>query len=281
MIRRALAMLADLVAPLAIAAVVLALIIPSANLSDHSDWLLAILVLLTALQIDPRELLGLRRCAPVVVGLAVGVLLVNTALAYLISRAFHGSVAQGILSLGFASTEVASVGLIGLAGGETVLALGILTTSLVASAILGPLLAGVLAHTTGGGGSLPVLGRFSLVVLLPLAGGLAVRRARPQLHRVDDHANGLSALVVCGLLYAAVSGVSGGHELLGELAGSALFIIAAGALGAVLARTLRATGLDLSVIASPPGCVTSRWRPRSPGRRSGRSPRAWAASTAR
>jgi hypothetical protein len=127
--------------------------VPSATLSADSDWLLAALVLLTAVQIDLHDLVQLRRRLPIIVALAVGVLLANTALAYLISRPFHGATQQGVLSLGLASTEVASVGLIGLAGGETALALGILTTSLVASAILGPLLAGALTTTTRHGGS--------------------------------------------------------------------------------------------------------------------------------
>lgn len=248
--RRLLASLADLVAPLAVLAVVLALLAPSRTLSGDSDWLLAVLVLLTAIQIDPRALAQLRRRLPVIVGLAVGVLLADAALAWVVSRPFGGATRNGILSLGLASTEVASVGLIGLAGGETVLALGILTVSLVASAIVGPLLAGGLAHTTGHGGSLAVLGRFALVVLLPLAVGLAIRGARPQLERVKDEANGLSALAVGALLYAAVSGVSGGHELLTELVGSAIFIAVAAAFGVVLAYGVRARapGLDPAVI---------------------------------
>ncbi len=245
MSQRLLVKLADFVAPLAIVAVILARLVPSRTLSGDSDWLLAALVLVTAVQIDPRQLSGLRRRLPVIIGLAVGVLLVDTALAWLVSRLFTGPTRDGILSLGLASTEVASVGLIGLAGGETVLALGILTVSLVVSAILGPLLAGTLAHTTGGGGSLDVLGRFAMVVLLPLAAGLAIRAARPQLQRVEGEANGLSALAVCALLYAAVSGVSGGHQLLNGLLGSAIFIIVAAAFGGVLARGLRAGGLRL------------------------------------
>jgi predicted Na+-dependent transporter len=82
---------------------------------------------------------------------------------------------------------------------------------------------------------------------------LALRRARPQLQRVEDQANGLSALAVCALLYAAVSGVGGGHELLVELLGGALFIVAAGALGAILARALRPSGLDPSVVVFTTG----------------------------
>jgi predicted Na+-dependent transporter len=204
---------------------------------------------LTAVQIDPRELAQLRHRLPVIVALAVGVLLADAALAWAVSRGFGGATRDGTLSLGLASTEVASVGLIGLVGAETVLALGILTVSLVVSAILGPLLAGVLAHTTGHGGSLAVLGRFALVVLLPPVLGLAARGTWPQLERVEGDANGLSALAVCVLLYAAVSGVSGGHELLTELLGSAIFIAAAAALGFVLARGVRARAPTLDPAA--------------------------------
>jgi hypothetical protein len=213
-----LAKLADLIAPLAVAAVLLARIAPSETLSRDSGWLLAVLVLLTAVQIDSRDLARLRRRLPIIVTVAVGVLLADTALAYGVSRPFHGATQQGVLSLGLASTEVASVGLIGLAGG-----------------------------------SLHILGTFALAVLLPLAIGLALRRARPRLQRVEAQANGLSALAVCALLYAAVSGVTGGHELLVELLGGVGFLLAASALGALLARALRPRGFDPSVVVFTTG----------------------------
>jgi predicted Na+-dependent transporter len=250
---RLLAKLSDAVAPLAVIAVILARLAPSHSLSDDSDWLLAALVLLTAIQIDPGELAQLKRRFAIILALAVGVLLADTALAWIVSRPFAGTTRDGILSLGLASTEVASVGLIGLAGGETVFALGILTVSLVASAILGPLLAGALAHTTGHGGSLAILGRFALVVLLPLALGLVIRGVRPQLKTIEDQANGLSALTVCVLLYAAVSGVSGSHELLTELLGGSIFITVASAFGIGLAYGLHARAVDPTVIVFTTG----------------------------
>lgn len=172
---------ADHIAPAAIAAVVVALVIPWHGLARRSDVLLAALVLFTAMQIDPGDLRGLRRKALVIGVISVGVLVVLTAVAWLIGRGFSGQVRDGILSLGLASTEVASVGLIGLAGGDSVLGLGILTGSLICSAVLGPVFAGLLAHTSGHGGSLELLGRFSLVVLVPLAAGLALRGRRPEL----------------------------------------------------------------------------------------------------
>jgi predicted Na+-dependent transporter len=135
--------------------------------------LLAALVFFTAAQIDPRRLSELRSRMVAIPTLSVGVLLVLTAVAWLLSRPFGGDVRAGILCLGLASTEVASVGLIGLADGDSILGLGILTGSLIASAVLGPLLVGLLAHTRGHVTSLGLLGRFGLVVLLPLAHELA------------------------------------------------------------------------------------------------------------
>ena len=205
--------LADHIAPLAALAVVLALVVPSATLARRSDVLLGVLVLFTAMLIEPRRLLGLRANVVSIAALSVGTLLVLTIVAWLIGRAFDGSVRDGILSLGLASTEVASVGLISLAGGDSVLALGVLTGSLICAAILGPLLAGLLAQTAGHATSLSLLGRFALVVIAPLAVGLAIRGARPALQRSEGSLNGLSALTVCVLLYAALSGVGGGHQL--------------------------------------------------------------------
>ena len=228
--------LADHIAPAAALAVVLALVIPSAALARRSDLLLAALVLFTAMLIEPRRLLGLRSHAVSIAALSVGALLVLTAVAWVIGRAFDGDVRDGILSLGLASTEVASVGLISLAGGDSVLALGVLTGSLVCAAVLGPLLAGLLAHPVGHASSLSLLGRFSLVVLAPLIVGLAIRGLRPGLQRSEGSLNGLSALTVCVLLYAALSGVSGGHQLAQAALGSALFMLAAGIVALILTR---------------------------------------------
>jgi hypothetical protein len=47
-------------------------------------------------------------------------------------------VREGVLALGVSSTEVAVVGLVALAGGSAVLALGALTGSLVLAALAGP-----------------------------------------------------------------------------------------------------------------------------------------------
>jgi BASS family bile acid:Na+ symporter len=233
---------ADRIAPVAALAVVLALTAPSRALARRSDLLLAGLVLFTAMGIEPRRLLALRDRPLTLLGLSIGPVLLLTGAAWLLARPFTGSARDGVLSLGLASTEVASVGLITLAGGDAVLALGVLTGSLVVSAVLGPLLAGVLAHTAGHTGGVSLLGRFALVVLAPLAGGLALRGARPSIARAQSTLNGLSAVTVCVLLYAALSGVSGGAQLLQDAVGSLAFMIVAGVLALAVTRLLG--GLD-------------------------------------
>jgi BASS family bile acid:Na+ symporter len=239
--------LADHIAPAAALAVLLALAAPSATLADRSDLLLATLVLFTAMGIDPQRLLGLRDRSVALIGLSIAPLLLLTGVAWLLSRPFSGAAQDGVLSLGLASSEVASVGLIALAGGDAVLALGVLTGSLIVSAVIGPLLAGVLAHTAGHAGGLHLLGRFALVVLAPLAGGLALRGIRPGIERAAGALNGLSALTVCVLLYAALSGVSGGGQLVQDVVGSLAFMIAAGALA--LLATHVVSELDAAAVA--------------------------------
>ena len=245
--------IADHIAPVAVVAVLIGLVAPSHDLADRSDLLLAALVLATAAQIDPRELGALRRRAVTICLLAIGVLIALTIVAWAVSRLFEGDVRTGILSLGLASTEVASVGLVGLAGGDTVVAVGVLTVSLVGSAILGPLLAGVLAHRTGHGNAFGLLGRFALVVIAPLVAGLGLRGIRPGLRHHAGTLNGVAALVVCGLLYAAISGVHGGHQLLDGLAGSVIFIVASAGLGLVIRRAARGAGLDPAAVVFTTG----------------------------
>jgi predicted Na+-dependent transporter len=91
-----------------------------------------------------------------------------------------------------------------------------------------------------------LVGRFSLVVLLPLAVGLAVRSYRPSLGRVEPELAGLATLTLVVLVYAAMSGAGEGGQLLEAAAASALFLAATAVLVAAwLALApieLRATG---------------------------------------
>lgn len=246
MLHRGLTRAVDLLLPLALLAAVAALVTPSEALAERSDFLLAGLVLLTALGIPPSQLLSLRDRK-----LTLGVLVLApfaflAPLAWGVSQLFEGSVQDGVLALGVASTEVAAVGLVAVAGGSAVLALGALTGSLVVSAVAGPPLLGLLA---GAGADVAVgelVVRFALVVLLPLAVGLAVRAGVTELRRYEGELTGGAAVTVVLLVYAAMSGAADEGDLLAALGASALFLALAGLPAAAwarfAARDLRITG---------------------------------------
>ncbi len=75
----------------------LAFVAPSQLLARRSDLLLGALVLFTAMTIEPRRLVALRRRPLALLALSVGPLLVLTALAWALSRSFAGDTRQGVL----------------------------------------------------------------------------------------------------------------------------------------------------------------------------------------
>jgi BASS family bile acid:Na+ symporter len=246
MLGRALQRAGEWLLALAALAAALALLVPSHALAERSDLVLAALVLFTALGIAPAQLAALsaHRLQLAVLVLAPFAALVP--LAWLVSRLFSGAVRDGVLALGVSSTEVAAVGLVALAGGSAVLALGALAGSLVVAALLGPVVLGALA---GAGGDVAVgalVGRFALVVLLPLAVGLVARASVPRLEHAEGELSGLATLAVVVLVYAAMSGAGEGGDLAPAAAASALFLagsaLPALASAALASPALRATG---------------------------------------
>jgi bile acid:Na+ symporter, BASS family len=244
--RHGLARTTDLLLPLAVAAAALALVAPSRGLAERSDLLLAALVLFTALGIEPTKFASLQRHAGAVAALIVVPFALLAPLGWLVSLVFSGAVSDGVLALGVSSTEVAAVGLVAIAGGSAVLALGALTGSLVLAAVAGPLLLGALAGTNADVAVGELVGRFSLVVLVPLAGGLLIRTGSAALDGAEPELAGLATLAVVVLVYAAMSGTDEGDELVEAAAASALFLLAtAGVVAGWVALApsgLRATG---------------------------------------
>jgi predicted Na+-dependent transporter len=210
--------------PLALVAVALGLLVPSAPVAAHGDLILAVLVVLTALGIDPAELGALRVRWRALAALALMPLAVLVPLAWALSRLFDSPIREGALTLGLSSTEVAAVGLVALVGGDAALALGALAGSLVAAALAGPVLIGLLAHDAAGTSTGALLGRFSLVVLLPLVLGVTVRMARPRLARGEQWYAAGATMAVAALIYAALSGSSAGDALVCSLAAAAAFL---------------------------------------------------------
>jgi bile acid:Na+ symporter, BASS family len=231
---------------LALVAAAAALVVPSEALAERSDLLLAGLVLVTALAISPSELLTLRDRRAALALLVLAPFAVLVPLAWGVSQLFKGSVSDGVLALGAASSEVAAVGLVAVAGGSAVLALGALTGSLVVSALAGPPLLGLLAGADADVAVGELVVRFALVVLLPLALGLA---ARVRFAAVESHERTLTAaaaVIVVVLVYAAMSGSADEGGLASALAASALFLALSGLPVAAWVRfapnELRATG---------------------------------------
>ena len=226
LLRHALVRTTGLLLPLAVAAGILALVAPSTVVAERSDVVLAVLVLLTALTIAPSELIQLRAHKAELTALVVAPFAVLAPLAWVASRPFDGAVSDGVLALGVASTEVAAVAMVALAGGHTALTLGALAGSLVTAALAGPPLLGLLAGPSGQDVAVgELLGRFALVVILPLAGGLAIRAAAPGLRQADGELGGLATITVVVLVYGAMSGTSADGDVLTAAGAAALFLV--------------------------------------------------------
>jgi predicted Na+-dependent transporter len=233
-----------LILPLTLLATALALLVPSSAIAGRSDVLLALLVLATALGIPWSELTALRSRAATVGFLSVAPLVVLTAFAWALGHAFDSSTREGVVAVGLSSSEVASVGLTALAGADATIALGAVAGSLVLAALVGPVAIGWLAGAHGGahGGSGHLLARFALVVIAPLCVGVAVRSVRASgawLAQRDDERDGIAALTVIVLVYAALSGTQGSHGLGSALVASVCFCAGSALLGWAWYRSAR------------------------------------------
>jgi predicted Na+-dependent transporter len=239
-IRRATDLLERAILALVIAAAVLGWLVPGApRLLDRHQAIsivLAVLVFASAMTV-PAGVLDRVRSVALRLGLAA---IVTTAalpaLAFALSRLLGpGALRDGVLAVGVAPAEVASVAITGIAGGEVGAAAVLLVAStVICVAVAGPILALVGGH---GVSSVHVLISLVLVVGLPLLAGLAVKRlteaGRPA-ERAELCAQAVAIVAVVVLVWL-VSGqvrVSAAYgTLLGVLA---VLILASAALGRLL-----------------------------------------------
>ncbi len=236
---RLLALVPRRLTPLALLAAALGLLAPSATLAARSDLVLALLVLATALGISFAELARLRDHVREVLALSLLALPLLAGAAWLLGRPFAPVVRDGLLAVGLSSAEVAAVGLVALAGADATIALGVLTGSLVLAALVGPLaigpLSGATVHVDAGG----LLVRFALVVLVPLLAGIAARSRRElaaALTAADPAREGVAALSVALLVYAALSGAHDASHLGAALLASVAFLVVCLALAGLWRR---------------------------------------------
>ncbi|HEX6527347.1 MAG TPA: hypothetical protein VF070_46150 [Streptosporangiaceae bacterium] len=191
--------------------------------------LLAVLVFATALTIEPAAL-GRVAAAwrPLAGALAAGIT-VLPALSWAVSLlTTAGPLRDGIMTVGLAPCEIASVATTAMAGGEAVLSAGVLIGSTVTTVLLaGPILTLEAGHAGVSPGG--IVANLALVVALPLAAGVAVRATVPLAARAEQSAGRTAMVAVAALvaLIAAEVHLSAGYlsvalALVVFLAGSAL-----------------------------------------------------------
>ena len=197
---------------------------------------LAVLVFCTGSSVTFADIRGMRAAAGRMALVLAASTVILPVLAWLASRLVSGAALQGgVLAAGVAPVEVASVALTGMAGGEVVVAAGLLIASTLLTVLLaGPILGLLGAHSAVS--QLGLLSTLALVVALPLIAGCAMRTLDPFGGRERSliEVIGMASLLV---LLWEISSELRLHASDGRVAVALLvFLAGAGALGWLLAR---------------------------------------------
>ena len=197
---------------------------------------LAVLVFCTGSSVTFADIRGVRAAAGRMALVLAASTVILPLLAWLASRLVSGAALQGgVLAAGVAPVEVASVALTGMAGGEVVVAAGLL----VVSTLLTVLLAGPILSLLGAQSAVSPLGllfTLVLVVALPLIAGCTMRTLDPFAGRERSliEVLGMASLLV---LLWEISSELRLHASDGRVALALLvFLAGAGGLGWLLAR---------------------------------------------
>jgi ACR3 family arsenite efflux pump ArsB len=212
--------------------------------------LLALLVFATAVTVSTGALGGVSASWPqLVAALAIGAVLLP-GLSWLASRLVAaGSLQHGIMAIGLAPCEIASVATTGLAGGEPALAAAVLIGSTALSVtVAGP----ILALEAGGAHVHPgqILINLAIVVALPLAAGLVLRAKAGTTPRREAAATKTAMGSLAGLVTLVAAEVHLAAAYLAVLAAIVIIVAVSAAIGIALGRTTstpRATSLLLTL----------------------------------
>jgi len=241
-LRALLARYPELAAVLAAAVIGLSVQRPLAWLAARQgiNVLLAVLVFATAVTIDPA---ALRRAASAwrssLAALTIGVT-VLPALSWAAARMVPaGPLRDGVVTVGLAPCEIASVATTAMAGGEAAVAAGLLIGSTaLAVAVAGLILALEAGHAGFSAGG--VISNLALVVALPLAAGIAARAwmpatrnvlATPRAERAASHV-ALAAVAALVALIAAEVHFSAGYAAVA--AALVVFLLVSAVIGRLL-----------------------------------------------
>src|ERR1700728_931989 len=228
----------ELVAVLAAAILGLSVQRPLAWLAGHQgiNVLLAILVFATAITIDPAALRRLAQAwRSLLAALAVGVT-VLPALSWAVSRLVAaGSLRDGVMVVGLAPCEIASVATTAMAGGEAAVAAGVLIGSTVAAiAVAGPILALEAGHAGFSPGGIVV--NLALVVAVPLAAGITLRASVPATARAERAAARTAVAAVAALIALIAAEVHLSASYASVAGALAVFLLGSALAGWLLGR---------------------------------------------
>ncbi len=200
---------------------------------------LAVLVFATAVTIEPAALRRVRTSWRRLLAVLVVGITVLPCLSWSVSRLVApGSLRDGILTVGLAPCEIASVATTVMAGGEAAFAAGILIGSTVATVALSGL---ILGFEVGSASIDPwhILVNLLLVVAVPLAAGLTLRALTPIGPR-REHAAMITVTVVVACLVALIAAEIHLSSRYVSVAGALVVFLAASAcIGSVLGRGAR------------------------------------------
>jgi predicted Na+-dependent transporter len=221
---------------LAAAAIGLSVQPPLAWLDGHQgiNVLLAVLVFATAITIEPAALRRLPATWRPLGGVLVAGVTVLPALSWAASRVVAaGSLRDGVLSVGLAPCEIASVATTAMAGGEAALAAGVLVGSTVATvAVAGPILSLEVGHASVHPGHSAA--NLALVVVLPLVVGLLVRSATPVGATAERAAGTTATLAVAALMALIAAQVHLSVRYLAVAGALLIFLLGSAALGRLI-----------------------------------------------
>jgi len=209
---------------------------PARFLVDHQglDVSLAVLVFATAVAIPPSAFRGLSTNAGRLVAAVASAALVLPALSWALSHIVHPlALRRGVLTVGLAPAEIASVATTSLAGGDPAVAAGIL----VGSTLLTVAAAGVGLRLLAGGGTihlLPLLTNLGLVVGAPMLAGIAIRTRLALSDRQEAAAERLSVAVVTLLVWLVASNVNLSSAYIAVAVALLLFLAGSAIVGAAL-----------------------------------------------
>jgi bile acid:Na+ symporter, BASS family len=178
---------------------------PLSWLAGHQgiNVLLAVLVFATAVTIEPAALRRLAAAWRLLLAALLTGVTVLPFLAWAVSRLVAaGPLRDGVLTVGLAPCEIASVATTAMAAGEAALAAGTLIGSTLAAVLFaGPILRLEAGHASVSPGG--IIANLALVVALPLAAGIALRAWVPPAARVLAGARAQRAAAAVALFAVA------------------------------------------------------------------------------